>query len=157
MSKITKDELCQAISEIISAELKPLTEVQRKEIPASIEKRLAPEVRLEKFLQDVVFKKALSEGADSAGGYLVPVEYRAELIARLPAVSELYPYVTRLSVQRDAGTVPRLLTDVSVSWDSSENSGASESEPSFESLSYTVHKVRAICTISQDLVEDSDP
>jgi len=157
MSRITKDELRDLIGEIVAAEIAPLKEAERKDIPHQPGNALTSEARLEKYLQDIVFRKALSEGTDSAGGYLVPTEHRAELIARLPAISELYPYVTKLSVQRDAGTVPRLLTDVSVTWDSSENSSATESEPTFEALSYTVHKVRAICTISQDLVEDSDP
>ncbi len=157
MSKVTKDDLRDLIAEAVAAEIAPLKEVERKDISHREGNLLTNEARLEKYLQDIVFRKALSEGTDSAGGYLVPEQYRAELIARLPAISELYPYVTKLSVQRDAGTVPRLLTDVSITWDTSENSSATESEPTFEALTYTVHKVRAICTISQDLIEDSDP
>jgi len=167
-----QEKIEKIVKETLMAEIETLkASVERKRFDGPSEDRpeqLSPKVKTEMVLRAAIFpgyrrqapdwvKKALSEGTDSAGGYLTPTEYRAELIKRLPELSELYPYVTVLPVSTDAGTVPRLLTDVTMTWGTGENSALTESDPSFEQMSYTIHKVSAICKISQELWEDSNP
>lgn len=99
--------------------------------------------------------KALSEATDSAGGYLVPDDFRAEVVRRLPEGSELYPFVTVIPTKRDAGKIPKLSTDVAMSWDDTENAAFADSDPAFGQLSYTIHRMNAICRTSRELLEDS--
>lgn len=106
---------------------------------------------------DEMVRKALSEGSDGAGGYLVPAEYRAELIRRLPEVSELYPHVRRVPVAGDSGDFPKLSSDVSITWGRSENDAMTETDPVFTNLTWTVRNMSAITYLSRELASDSNP
>ena len=106
---------------------------------------------------DEAVKKALSESTDSAGGYVVPTEYRDELIKRLPELSELFPHVRNVPVAGDSGEYPKLATDVSITWGRSENADLTETDPVFTQLTWTVHNMSAITYMSRELVSDSNP
>jgi len=106
---------------------------------------------------DEIVRKALSEGTDSAGGYLVPSEYRAELIRRLPELSELYPFVRRVPVISDSGEYPKLDTDVTITWGRAENEAITETSPVFAHLQWTVRNMSAITYLSRELVSDANP
>ena len=106
---------------------------------------------------DEIVRKALSEGTDSAGGYLVPSEYRAELIRRVPELSELFPHIRRIPVISDSGQYPKLSTDVSITWGRAENAALTETDPVFGNLSWTVRNMSAITYLSRELVSDANP
>ena len=106
---------------------------------------------------DEIVRKALSEGTDSAGGYLVPTEYRAELIRRLPELSELYPHVRKVPVITDSGQYPKLDTDVTITWGRTENANLTETDPAFTNLAWTVRNMSAITYLSRELVSDANP
>ena len=106
---------------------------------------------------DEIVRKALSEGTDSAGGYLVPAEYRAELIRRLPELSELFPYVRKVPVITDAGEFPKLDSDVTIAWGRAENAALTETDPAFTHLAWTVRNMSAITYLSRELVSDANP
>ena len=106
---------------------------------------------------DEVVRKALSEGSDDAGGHLVPTEYRAELIRRLPELSELFPYVRKVPVITDSGEYPKLSSDVSITWGRSESSAITETDPVFTHLTWTVRNMSAITYLSRELVSDANP
>ncbi|MHC4248338.1 MAG: phage major capsid protein, partial [Planctomycetota bacterium] len=72
--------------------------------------------------------KALSEGSDAAGGYLVPDELRGEVVQRAKEASRLSKLVRRIGCRSNAVQVPTLATDVSVYW-GSEGSAFTESDP----------------------------
>ena len=106
---------------------------------------------------DEIVRKALSEGTDSAGGYLVPNEYRAELIRRVPELSELFPHVRRIPVISDSGQYPKLSTDVNITWGRAENAALTATDPVFTNLSWTVRNMSAVTTLSRELVSDANP
>lgn len=106
---------------------------------------------------DPSVRKALSGGSDGAGGYLVPTEYRAELLKRLPEISELFPHVRSVPVITDSGEYPRLSSDVSISWGRAENADISSTDPAFSQLTWTVRNMSAITFMSRELVDDSNP
>ena len=106
---------------------------------------------------DEIVRKALSEGTNNAGGYLVPTEYRAELIKRLPELSELFPFVRKVPVITDAGEYPKLDTDVTITWGRSENAAVTETDPVFAHLTWTVRNMSAITYLSRELVSDANP
>jgi len=102
-------------------------------------------------------QKALAEGTESAGGYLVPDEYRAELIKRLPELSELYAPVRKIPVASDAGRMPNLATDISVSWAEAESATFHETDPAFGILQWAIYRANAMTKCSRELAFDSAP
>lgn len=106
---------------------------------------------------DGVVRKALSEGSDGAGGYLVPTEYRGELLRRLPELSELYPFVRTVPVITDSGDYPKLSTDVTITWGRAENDDLTDTDPTFDHLTWTVRNMSAITYMSRELASDANP
>ena len=157
------------LRKLIREEIAPLKEVADRKVVAATPSDIPVKVRAEMWLRGAFFppllptlpdcvKKDLSL-TDAAGGYLVPDEYRAELIRRLPELSEVYPYVRRIPVSKDTGYMPRQAADVTVAWDANENDTASEwaGTSAFEQLAWNIHKLRVMTDVSLDLIEDSDP
>ena len=99
--------------------------------------------------------KALSEGTTTAGGFLVPDEFRDQVILRTNELSLLYPRCFRIKTSRDAVKVPNLATDVEVSWDEAENADFDESDPVFGQTSFSIHRMNAITYSSRELLADS--
>jgi len=108
-------------------------------------------------IEDEVVKKALSEGTAEEGGYLVPDEFRAEIVKRAPELSDLFPHVRVIPVSSDAGKIPKLSTDISMSWDEAENASFDETDPAFGQLTWSIHRMNALTKSSRELVNDSNP
>lgn len=111
---------------------------------------------------DLVGAKALSEGVSSAGGNLVPTEFRSEIIARLPEEAELAPFVRVVPVRAQSGSIPSLSSDISILWrggstSPAENQTFHESEPALGTVSWSLKRADAITRISRELVSDSQP
>lgn len=111
---------------------------------------------------DLIGAKALSEGISSAGGNLVPTEFRSEIIARLPEQAELAPYVRVVPVRAQSGSIPSLSSDISIAWrggstSPAENQLFNESDPVLGSVSWNLKRADAITRISRELVADSQP
>lgn len=100
-------------------------------------------------------EKALSEGSAAGGGYLVPDDFRAEVVMRVPALSELFSGVRVIPTARDGGSMPSLATDVSVSWDEGENEDFEDSSPVLGTVTWSIHRMNAICKSSRELMADS--
>ncbi|MHC5056724.1 MAG: phage major capsid protein [Planctomycetota bacterium] len=98
--------------------------------------------------------KALSEGSDAAGGYLVPTELRDEVVQRAKEASRLSKLVRRIGCRSNAVQVPTLATDVSVYW-GSEGSAFTESDPALGQKAITIHRLNALTKISRELVADA--
>ena len=165
--KLKELDLSNAVSSILAKRLDEMGIKRPGDLPPVDEKDWNMSRKAEDFFRGVVFGrrtcvhptnvKALSEGTDSAGGYLVPTEYIAELVKRLPELSELYPYVRNIPVKSNAGTMPALLTDIEMSWDEAENAALDETDPVFTQVSYSIHRCNALSKMSAELVEDADP
>lgn len=111
--------------------------------------------------------KALTEGTDTAGGFLVPVEFLAEMIMRKPGSAVMRAAgATVIQASRDRVEIPRLaaastdatmyssavsVTDVSET--PTETSG--ETEPVFEQIAVNIHMVKAFTKLSRNLVADA--
>ncbi len=111
---------------------------------------------------DVIGAKALSEGTSSAGGYLVPADFRSEIIARLPEQSELAPYVQVVPVRTESGSIPSLSSDIAITWrggatSPAENQSFGESQPVLGAVNWSLKRADAITKISRELVADSQP
>lgn len=146
-------------------------------------KRLTPELRQEKALQEDAFAayfrggepgikrmvnrmgeaegrkfleafNALQENTDSEGGYLVPTDQRFDII-RNPGVpgGVTRPVSSVFTTTRDAGTYP---TATSVTWTGiPEEASNSDSDPAFGQVPFSIRKSGANNRLSMELLADS--
>lgn len=123
--------------------------------------KLTKEQRLNKWIKgivsnnpaDSVIVKALSEGTGSAGGFLVPQEFRQEIIR----VAEQYGFARKYAnvFKTSLDTVNLVAEDglPTVAW-TSENAQITESTSSFTQPSISIKKLAGISAMSRELFED---
>lgn len=99
-------------------------------------------------------RKDLSVADDEGGGYLVPEDYRQELIQALPDQSVMRNYARTITTSRDQIKVPTV--DGSMSWYwTDETSLPNTSDESFGQLVIPVHTSTGLIKTSRQLLEDS--
>jgi len=110
--------------------------------------------------------KVLQEGADTAGGYLVPDEILARLIAKEPAPTSVAARVTRMQTGRDALVIPRqtYATDniytsaMRVTWTGEIPATATThrvTEPTFGQARIPIYTAMMSLPVSRDMIEDA--
>jgi HK97 family phage major capsid protein len=104
---------------------------------------------------DPNFTRAMEEGTDAEGGYLVPEDWRDELIHDPGAPgSVIRPYCNVVQTGRDAGNMP---TFGSVTWAGIAEEGAytgAESTPTIGQVAFTIWKSGGLVRVSSELLED---
>jgi len=103
--------------------------------------------------------KALSEGTDTAGGYIVPAEYSRNIIDLLyaqavmrKAGASVYP------MKRDTLEIPKLTTGATTYWSTSEGGSLTEdTTEAFGQVKLVAKKLYCLVAFSNELVADSDP
>jgi HK97 family phage major capsid protein len=100
-------------------------------------------------------RRALAEGTDSAGGYTVPDITSAQLLDALRAKL----VVNRLSartvpLQSDKTILARIATDPTAGR-RAENAAVAESDPTFDSVTFTPKSLAVLVKVSRELMEDS--
>ena len=101
--------------------------------------------------------KALSAGDTTAGGFLVPPDYQAEIIELLRAqaiVRRMNPVV--LPMPNGTLSIPKLTGGATASY-VSENTNIPSSQPTTGMLKLTARKLVALVPISNDLLRFSNP
>ena len=104
--------------------------------------------------RDFITAKALSEGTDSAGGYLVPEEFRAGVIDIMNDVGYTRKYGTVIRMNRDVLNIPKTTAKPSVSW-VAEGNQISTGQPTFGQVQLTAKKAGVIVPVTTELFEDS--
>lgn len=99
--------------------------------------------------------KGLSEGADGAGGYLVPAEFRAEIIKELDDVAIVRQVARVVPMKRRTLEVPAVVSGVQAYW-TEEGAVKSTTSAHFEKPTLTARKLAAILYATDELIEDSD-
>lgn len=117
-------------------------------------------------------QKALSEGQDDAGGYLVPPDVQAEMLVRLPQFSVIRKYARVQNTSRDTLRYPRVnpaaataggLASGGASIFSSgfvgswvgETPAFTDTDPGFGQFDISIKKLRCATKLSNDFVSDS--
>lgn len=111
-------------------------------------------------------RKTLTEGTDSAGGFIVPEDYQAELIRKVAVTSTIRPNARVATTSRDIAKWPKInyTTDdqytsgVRLTWTGESPASASThrvTDPVFGLYSIPVHTAMASMPLSNDLLEDS--
>ena len=109
------------------------------------------------------YVKALTEGADSEGGHLVPIDWQAQILQAAGARAGLRAQVTAIPTSRDAVEWPIIegADDIHASavrrtWvDERPAEGAANTEPTFGAIRIPVHTAMLTTKASRNLVEDS--
>lgn len=111
-------------------------------------------------------QKALSEGQDSAGGYLVPPDLHAEVLVRLAQVAVMRRLARMVTTSRDRVIFPRVLPNSDSSLESIYSSGFvggwvgetpafSETDPQFGQFEISIKKLRIATKVSNDFISDA--
>lgn len=103
---------------------------------------------------DKTVLKALAEGVSADGGYLVPTEFRAELIADLEDPTTMRSLVRVVPMLRLSMNIPTLTAKPKVYW-TAENTQKTTTSAEFSQKTLTAYKVAAILYASEELVEDA--
>lgn len=104
--------------------------------------------------RDDVKAKALSEGTDSAGGYLVPTEFKAEVVKGLEKPGMIRSLVRVFPVGSDVGEMPTVAGNVTVQW-GTENTAITASDPTFGTLTWNINRLDGLNKSSRELFADS--
>jgi HK97 family phage major capsid protein len=110
--------------------------------------------------------KALSEGADSGGGYLVPPEYMARLIMREPHPSRIMSYIDTVPCSSDQVIWPRVNNDSDttdiysaneprIQWIGEKGPTPSQADITFGNVTVQVYTGQFYVEVSRNLVEDA--
>ena len=109
-------------------------------------------------------KATLVEATNDLGGYLVPEDYRAEIIKRLMGNTVVRQRARVITTTRDAVEWPRLeggntiyTSAVRVTWvpETPASATAANTNPTFGLIRIPVHTVMARTNLSRNLLEDS--
>ena len=101
-------------------------------------------------------KTALNEGTDAQGAYLVPEEYRSDMI-KIARNSSYALQVTGPVIPMNSDTmhVPVELTHGSVTWED-EAAQKTASEPTFSEVKLTAKKMFCLAAASNEIIADSE-
>jgi HK97 family phage major capsid protein len=101
--------------------------------------------------------KSLSEGSDSAGGYLVPTEHSNKLIERLAARTAVRAAgATVIPMSSDILQIPAQTGGATAYW-VAENAQIASSDQTWGQVQLQAKKLAALTKLSAELFEDSDP
>ncbi|MDP4236926.1 MAG: phage major capsid protein, partial [Bacteroidota bacterium] len=95
------------------------------------------------------------EGTNSAGGYLVPEEFFADVIFLLNEFGFARKYCAQVSMRSNVLNVSTLAGKPSVTW-TDENTAIPSSKATFGRLTLTAKKLAAIYPISNELLDDAN-
>jgi HK97 family phage major capsid protein len=143
----------------------------RFHVPVAVQKKgYAPafEAYLRKGVADIGpdDRKTLTEGSDSAGGFLVPEDYQTELIKKMATLATIRSRARVATTGRDIAKWPKLhyTTDdkytsgVRLTWTGESPATSSVhrvTDPTFGLYTIPVHTAMASMPMSNDLIEDA--
>lgn len=114
----------------------------------------AKNAKFKKFLSGVMQKAYNLEGNSAQGGYLVPVEFMAQVSTLLKDYGLFRKFATVINMNSKTMTMPRLLSQATASW-VNENTAKSVSNNTFDQVTFTRHTLAKISPVSRELLQDS--
>lgn len=166
--------LNEVVSEKLDAKMKELgmtrEDAKKGAIPAAFlglseedAARMTKAEKASKFVKAVLHKdmatltamKAMSEGTDSTGGFLVPEEFSSEIARIANDYGLARKLCTKIPMKRDTMNMPTLSTSVTVYWPGEATAGT-ESTPAFGNTRLKASTMVGLTVMSNDLLEDAD-
>ncbi len=174
--EITMTELKEMFEGIVKEAVKPLTKVDRRwgAFPGMSEEDVNKLSYLEKFgkfikslaigrvqeanaVYDEMLsprQKALTEATDTAGGYLVPEEFYAEVLRLIPQFGLARRLCRAMPMTTEIMRVPKQTSSVSVTWPGEAAAGTAVS-PVLGQVVLTAKKAVGLAALSNELLADS--
>ena len=111
-------------------------------------------------------QKALSEGSDTAGGFLVPPDVQADMLSRVAQTGVIRNYATVRTTSRDRMEFPAVAPNTTAATASIYSSGFvggwvgetpafSDTDPTFQMFPINIRKIRVATKLSNDFVADA--
>ena len=104
--------------------------------------------------RDFIALKALSEGTDSAGGYLVPEEFMNKVLDIASDVGYARKRGTVITMSRYTLNIPKLSSKPAVQW-IGEGGAIATGQPAFDQVQLVAKKAGLIVPVTSELFEDS--
>lgn len=105
--------------------------------------------------------KTLQGSDDTAGGFLVPEEFKAEVIRFATEAAIVRPRARVIPMRNNILTLPRLdqsnfkFAGIDITWEGVEGELIKESQPKFGRITLKAGKMIGVCPVSDDLLADS--
>lgn len=171
---MTKEQFGELLTQLVDkvAERAGLSKIDRKHgmFPKDLDGRNNPEKAIEdmdkhervvaffrtlinpgRFSYDI---RALAEGTDSAGGFLVPEDFRAQIIVALEKTNAMRNLCFVIPMTRDTMTVPTVTSKPTATW-TGERVKHTESDTLFGNIMLIAHKLSLFSKITEELLEDA--
>jgi HK97 family phage major capsid protein len=167
--RLTMEKFDELITETVRKALEPLTQVDRKHgmLPGGDEKdltELSKSERMEQFMRAVIRKdaagaqavaqRALSEGVDSAGGYLVPEEFQNDIYVVIEEHGIIRQFGTVFPMNSDTKNLSSITSKVTAYW-VGEKAQITESAPGVGRPKMIARKLAGIASMSNELSDDT--
>lgn len=98
--------------------------------------------------------RALKSSVEAAGGVMAPEGFVAEVIKKLNALSVMRQVARVVPIAERSTRIPRLITGVTAAW-TEEAAAVAPSEPTFDQVELTPHKLAALTQVSNELLGDA--
>lgn len=178
LSKMSMKDFDNKIKETVENMLKPMTKVDRKhfafpgigkvedgdgaEVKYAKTKRffkalIGGDVQVARDMHEEVRVKAnLSEGSVTGGGYLVPEEFKAEILRLAPLYGVIRANSRMIPMKYDILNIPAAgATNQSAIW-TNEAAQILQTNPNFDQVTLTIKKLAAIPKVTNELLQDAD-
>lgn len=99
--------------------------------------------------------KAMSGGTAADGGYLVPDEFRAEVVRMIEDFGIVRKLARVIPMRRDTLNLPKVSASVTVSWPG-ENTAGTASQPTLAQVQLLAKTLVGLSPMSNELLEDAD-
>lgn len=171
--QLTMEQLHEMFAETIKTTITDLglTKVDERNlaIPSMTDEEvdtLPPDEKLRRFMRAVTIgdvrvvnemvpaNRALSEGTDSAGGYLVPDEWEVDIIRVIEEYGLIPRYARNVPMAGEVKYLAGSASGVTVYW-TDESAAITESTPSFEQPSLTARKLAGLTAWSNEVLNDA--
>ncbi len=167
---LTKEDIAEAIKPVIEQQIKNLKEpIPTFHAGDQVADKSGKFKTFGEYLAKIKYDradvrlKALSEGTDSAGGFLVPEEFRATLLYRSLEESVVRKLATVIPMRSDTMNIPKIVDTSHAShlfggvvahW-TEEAGSKTETDPAFGQAKLITHKLTGYTYASDELLADS--
>lgn len=94
---------------------------------------------------------------DAAGGYLIPPGFIPEVTRDIARQTVLFNRVRRIPVVNDAGIMPKVSTNATVTWGSEGVAMTATGDPAFGVTNYAVNRMQAFVELTREIASDANP
>lgn len=106
--------------------------------------------------KEVRTKANLNESTGAEGGYLVPEEFKAEILRLAPKYGIIRQNARIIPMQRDVLNIPSAgTTDLTASW-TNEAAQILSTDPNFRQVTLTINKLATIPKVTPELLADAN-